>query len=120
MTEGDRGMSRLPSVDELLGEPPRALALPVDDARRLLLALAPVVEALRLAAGAPPPARATPAPDSWLTADEVAALLKTTRGAVYSMARRREWAPFCARANRRTLRISQRGLEHWLSLHAGT
>ena len=59
----------------------------------------------------PSVAAAVQTPDTWLTADEVAARLKHTRAWVYRQARR--W-PFAKRPSRKALLISERGLTRWM------
>jgi hypothetical protein len=106
----------VPSVEELVASPRLARALAPEAARDLYVALAPLVAELQVAATSPrSPVAAQAAADVWLTADEVAARLKTTRGAVYGLARRADWRHFCTRPNRRTLRINGRGLDRWLA-----
>jgi hypothetical protein len=105
------------SVDELVASPRLARALTPDAARDLYAALAPLVAELQVAATSmrPPAAVATASAEVWLTPDEVATRLKTTRAAVYGLARRADWRHFCTRPNRRTLRINGRGLDRWLA-----
>jgi hypothetical protein len=61
-----------------------------------------------LATRAPAPS----VPDRWLTADDVALRLSVTVRRVYQLARR--W-PFAHRWGRRTLRVSESGLESWVA-----
>jgi hypothetical protein len=77
------------------------------------LIISPVIEVLRLAAAAPA-ARVSPEPatsmDELLTPDELAALLKKPRHAIYSMLRTKALAPAVLRINRRTLRVRKEEL----------
>jgi hypothetical protein len=102
-----------PDLPALLADPARALEVPPGEAMRLLMVIAPVTEALRLAAAAPT-APVSPEPatngDELLTADEVAALLKKPRHAIYSMLRTKALAPAVLRINRRTLRVRKEEL----------
>ena len=111
------GPAPVPAVEELLASPRLARSLPPDVAADLLVRVAPLVAMLQVAATAPqsPAATARAPADEWLTADEVAARLKTSRGAVYGLARRADWRHFCTRPNRRTLRINEGGLARWLA-----
>jgi hypothetical protein len=95
------------TLDALAANPARALEVPSPEARHLLMRLAPVIEALRLAAAtsATPALEPSSNGDELLTVDEVAALLKKPRAAVYSMLRTRALAPAVLRINRRTLRV---------------
>lgn len=114
------GPAPVPAVEELLASPRLARSLPPEVAADLLVRVAPLVAMLQIAATAPqsPVAVSHSAADVWLTADEVAARLKTARGAIYGLARRADWRHFCTRPNRRTLRISERGLARWLARQA--
>ena len=103
------GPASVPAVEELLASPRLARSLPPDVAADLLVRVAPLVAMLQVAATAPQSSAGA------LAADEVAARLKTTRGAVYGLARRADWRHFCTRPNRRTLRINEGGLARWLA-----
>ena len=111
------GPAPVPAVEELLASPRLARSLPPDVAADLLVRVAPLVAMLQVAATTPQLPAATPktSADVWLTADDVAERLKTTRGAVYGLARRADWRHFSTRPNRRTLRINERGLTRWLA-----
>jgi hypothetical protein len=101
-----------PDLPTLLENPARALEVPPREAIRLLMIIAPVTEALRLAAAPTAPVSPEPATDGdeLLTADEVAALLKKPRHAIYSMLRTKALAPAVLRINRRTLRVRKEEL----------
>jgi hypothetical protein len=103
----------LVDLSGLFANPARALEVSPGEASRLLMIIAPVTEALRLAA-AVPTARVSPEPatsgDELLTPDEVAALLKKPRHAIYSMLRSKALAPAVLRINRRTLRVRKEEL----------
>jgi predicted DNA-binding transcriptional regulator AlpA len=108
------------TLDELLADPMAARKLPREEAARLLLALAPVVEGLRLASLAPEPAQVfAPAPNgdtpTLLTPVQVAAILGKSRQSVYALLRRPDLAPHVRRINARTLRVEEAGLSRWLS-----
>jgi len=105
-----------PSLDALVAEPWQALALDAAVAADLLVAVAPVVEALRLAATRPrtaPSPRPAPnghARDRWLDVHDAAQRLGMDVRQVY---RRCHGWDFVAREGRR-LRFSERGLEAWM------
>jgi len=116
MTHNGSEPAAVQSVEELVASPRLARALTPEAARDLYVALAPLVAELQVAATSTRSPAVVPASaEVWLTPDEVAARLKTTRGAVYGLARRADWRHFCTRPNRRTLRINGRGLDRWLA-----
>jgi predicted DNA-binding transcriptional regulator AlpA len=50
-----------------------------------------------------------------LKADDVAALLMTSRDHVYRMSRRLDWWLFAIRISRRNLRFREAGLKKWIA-----
>ena len=117
MTAARTVLAQVPSMEALIASPRLVRALAPEAARDLYVALAPLVAELQITATTPQSnvAVARVSTDVWLTADDVAERLKTTRGAIYGLARRADWRHFCTRPNRRTLRINERGLTRWLA-----
>lgn len=98
----------------------RAETVPPDEVHEVLGLLMRLQAALLQPGGAVAGGREgahTPVPtsaperDVWLTADEVAARLHRSRAWVYRIARR--WS-FVRRPTRKTLLISERGLDHYM------
>ena len=115
-----RDERRPPSLDELRADPMRARELTADEAKALLIALAPVQQALLLAAlTTPAPAAVAPEPTGrLLTVEQAAELTQMSRRALYNAARRVEWKPFVFRINARTLRFREAGLRRWITSQA--
>lgn len=53
-----------------------------------------------------------------LKVEDVAAILGTTRVAVYRLSRRRDWLPFAVRISRKNLRFREAGLKQWITQRA--
>ena len=110
----------IPTLDELVRDPERAVALTPEIARRLLIAYAPVKQALELAAQSPATALPTPAPEPangacrWLTPDEAASITNVPRRTIYAWSRRADWKRFVQRPSRKVLRIEEAGFRRWL------
>jgi len=84
----------------LIEDPARAVGLPQPEAVRLLLELAPVQEALRVAAARSPSANGQrPEPEEWLDAAGVADRLGISLKAVYARSGL-PWSPALGRTRR--------------------
>ncbi len=112
----------VPTLGELMADPHRAAGISPEVARHLLIAFAPLRQALELAAAAisPPTAEAVPEAATprkephWLTPGEAAAVASVPRRTIYGWSRRSDWRPFAKRLSRKVLRIEEAGLRRWL------
>jgi len=109
-----RGMA-MRDIAELMRDPAAALALPAEEARRLLVELAPVLKALELAAAGPgqePHRNGRPEPEADLLTPEQAA--RKLGLSIRQLYRRSGRLPFVRKLGARTLRFDAEGLERWL------
>jgi len=110
----DRGRPGQPSPIELLDAPARALELPVHEATMLLARIGALEAVLRARLGAigteEPQPQPVAASDRLLTADEAARRLAMSKRWLYANA---STLPFARRVSRRSVRFSERELEHW-------
>jgi hypothetical protein len=103
---------------ELAADPRLALSVSRAEAQELLVALAAVTEALRLAAASPGHESNDPEVGNKLvSADQLAEITAQPRRWFYSMARRKDWEAFTVRVSRGKLLFKQAGVERWLAAH---
>jgi len=89
------------------------------EAAAMLTALAAVQLALAnriLTAAPPPPSKSDDS--AMLCVEDVAALLKSSRRAVYTLSRRQDWRSFTVRVTRKCLRFREAGLKKWITQRA--
>jgi hypothetical protein len=111
--------SLLEALESFANDPRLGLGVPPEAIPRILGTLRTIEVVLqtrqRHESAAVEPAVARPRDDdAWLTADEVAKLLKKTRTWVYRQAK--QWA-FAKRPTKKSLLISQNGLRRWMDRH---
>jgi hypothetical protein len=110
----------VPDLTELLRDPLGALGIPPADAREMLVRLAPLIRALKLAAAQPEPDTIEKTKVRLVSAEEAAELLGRSRREIYALAHRADWRPFTRRLSRRKLLFEREGVLRWAGSQEAT
>lgn len=108
------GPISIPTLDELVMHPGKALELPPETARALLCGVAGLLPIL-IAQSSKVPGQAAPTPDIWLTVDEVVAQFRVTPEWVY---RHKKKLPY-SQPSRKVLLFPQERLRRWFASRKG-